>query len=381
MKTEEVHFNHDPSSNVGDALTIRWNAGGQPIAPPEWRAGQSPKPAAYASAPLGATVTIKAKFSDGPAEGNVRIRAIDADLPIPSPGGCLGWLVELIAGLVRALFGNVLGEVAERNVSFAGGQSQLTSFSLSNHRLKTCGVGIHTTKWRWQYRHGMTWLDFDTTQHKIYVVLDVPQGPWRQSTGNETQLPWVDALEKACTWALGTTTKDDAAAAITRGVNTVGNVKYTPSTMFGWGADFELASYLAEVNGGQPFVMNCTDCADAVTTLANLLGCDLFEGRFNDMQTRRFLTLNGNPANQADWAPWGWSYHEICWLHQIGQNELIYDGCLQVDMDDDYADAIHVAKHPEKMRFGMNDPGDYRYRLVASGPATIEGTPRRRTVI
>jgi hypothetical protein len=118
----------------------------------------------------------------------------------------------------------------------------------------------------------------------------------------------------------------------------------------------------------------------AVTALSNLLGCDLFEGRFFNMVTRKFLTLNGIPALETDWVSWSWGYHEICWLHQMGQNELIYDGCLQVDMDNNYADLVHVALHPVKMKFGMSDPGDYRYRLIESGNGDLENIPRRRIV-
>ncbi len=66
----------------------------------------------YASAPLGSTVTIKARFSGGPPGGTRQIRARDAYVEPSDPGGCLGWLVILIAKLIRAIFGNVLGDAA-----------------------------------------------------------------------------------------------------------------------------------------------------------------------------------------------------------------------------------------------------------------------------
>lgn len=382
MRVEEVHFNHDPNAATADALNIRVNAAGTAIVAPEWKRGAVPKPAAYAIAPLGPQVTIKARFSDGPTEGSRRIRAIDAWLPPASPSGCLGWIFQSIALLLRALFGNVLGDTDEQVVHFDGaGNSGLVTFTLVHHKLKTSGVGIRTTDWKWQYRIGHHWHDFDTTQHKVYLVLDMPQGPWNQNpAGNNLQLPWTDALDKACVWALGVTTKDDAAARVTIAINTQSNQSYTPATMFLDFAtgDYKLTSYLAEINGGPPFQLNCTDCADAVTTFSNLLGCDLYEGRFYNMQTKPFLTLNGNPAVAADWVTWNWSYHEICWLHQMGQNELIYDGCLQVDMSDN--PGTHIAQHPIKMRFGMNAPNDYRYRLVQSGAASLAPPPSRRPV-
>jgi hypothetical protein len=62
----------------------------------------------------------------------------------------------------------------------------------------------------------------------------------------------------------------------------------------------------------------------------------------------------------------------------MGQNERVYDGCLQLDMDDDYADAVHVAMHPIKMIFGTTDPSHYKYRLIESGTGALENIPRRR---
>ena len=381
MRVEEVHFNHDLNSSTGDALNIRKGFTGNVIQAPEWKRGLPSQPAAYASAALGTQVFIKAKFSGGPPGQGRKIRAIDMWVPPTGPTGCLGWLIYWIAMLLRALFGNVLGETDEQMVAFdQAGQSGLVTFTLINHKLKTSGIGIRTTEWKWQVYDQGGWNDFDATQHKIYVILDVPNGPWNQNVVvNNTQLPWTDALDKACLWALGAKTKDEAAERITKAVNTQPNQSYTPATMFGF-QSYHLSLYLAQLDSGSPFVLNCTDCADAVTTLANLLGCDLVEGRFFNMVTRKFLTLNGNPAIEPDWVTWSWGYHEICWLHQMGQNELIYDGCLQVDMDNNYADLVHIAQHPVKMQFGLSAPGDYRYRLIETGTGNLESFSRRRSV-
>jgi hypothetical protein len=384
MQVDEVHFNHDVGNATADALTIRKGPGGNPVQAPEWRRGFPPESAAYASAPLGPTVTIKARFSGGPPGGTKQIRALDAYVEPSDPGGCLGWLVILIVKLIRAIFGNVLGDAAEKTVAFdANGMSGLETFTLVNHKLKTASVGIRTTDWKWQHRKGQgkgsKWVTFDTTQHRIYTVLDMPTAPWTQGAGNNTQLPWIDALDKACAWATGASTKDAASAAITRAVNTQPLQSYTPSTLFGF-STYHLSSYLGQLNGGAPFQLNCTDCADAVTTLSNLVGCDLWEGRFFNMVTRKFLTLNGNPAIEADWVSWSWGYHEICWLGAIGQFASVYDGCLQLDMDDNYGDLVHDPLHPIKMTFGTTDPAHYKYRLIQSGPGNLENVPRRRTL-
>ena len=287
------------------------------------------------SAPLGRlrrSRTGRASNAQGevlgwPAELFAQNPPVDAWLPPATPGGCLGWLLKWFSALLRALFGNVLGDTDERLVQFDGaGNSGLMAFALINHKLKTSGVGIRTTDWKWQFWHHHHWHDFGTTQHKIYLVLDMPAGPWNQNTaGNNLQLPWTDALDKACFWALGATTKDQCAERVTTAINAQPNQSYTPATMFvDFGTDsYKLSSYLSQLTGGAPFQLNCTDCADAVTTFSNLLGCDLYEGRFFNMVTRTFFTLNGNPTVLTDWVSWTWGYHEICWLHQIGQSPVL----------------------------------------------------------
>lgn len=385
MYVDEIHFNHDTNSAGGDALNIRRNAGGQPIRAPEWKFGRAPQPAAYARGAIRGTVTIKVRLRGGPPNGVRCIRAIDAYLPPANPGGCIGWLVSLLAAIIHALVGNVLGDARARIVSFdANGDSALETFELINHKLAVAAVGGRTTEWAWQSRPAKRWTrwrEFDRTTHRIYTIIDLPRGPWEQDASfNNLQLPWADALEKACTWAVGAGDADAAAERITRAINTRSNQSYTPATMFGFTPPYQLGSYMAHLDSGSPFVLNCTDCANAVTTFANLLGCDLWEGRFFNMVTRKFLTLNGNPANNADWVSWSWGYHEICWLGAIGVNRPVYDGCLQLDMDDNYGDNVHVAQHPIKMNFGQNAPTDYRYRLIESGVGNLENIPRRRAV-
>lgn len=388
MKVNEVHFNHDESSATSDAINIRINAGGTPVQAPEWRDGFPPLPAAYALAALSSQITIKARFSDGPHNGIRVIRALDGSLSHPRCD-LLYRIVRILKVIILTLFGKVLLEVRERKIHFdASGKSALETFTVMSYNLKRRGVDIHNIKWIWQYKskckwlpYFSTWKNFSKTQHKLYIILDIPNGPWEQTLNvNNTQIPWADALDKSCVWAAGATNKDRAAELITKAINTRPNQSYTPYTIFGFNPPYQLTSYMNCLDSGSPFSLNCTDCADGVTTFANLLGCDLWEGRFFNMHTRKFLTLNGDPAVEADWVVWDWNYHEICWLGSMGQNEFIYDGCLQVDMDDNYNDLVHSARHPVKMRFGLDQPEDYRYRLIESGNGNLENTPRRRSV-
>ncbi|HUR80932.1 MAG TPA: hypothetical protein VM733_09210, partial [Thermoanaerobaculia bacterium] len=252
----------------------------------------------------------------------------------------------------------------------------LETFTLNATYLGNSGfVTKRNTVWKWQYKWGKAWNDFDNTAHTMYITADTPTAPWVQS-GTASQLPWVSALERACLWAIGKKTKDEVAESITREVNRVPNVSYTPMTMFGF-SDYQLTSYLTHLGGGA-FVMNCTDAADAVTTLSNLLGCNLAEGRFFNMQTRQFLTLSGDPNVAADWVSWNWSYHEICWLNDFSSN-IVWDGCLQLDVST--TPGVHTAMLAAKMPFSVPAPNDYKTLLIASGTGNLEAFNRHRAVV
>lgn len=380
MQLEEVHFNHNPGTATGDAITICLDKSSGAVVAPEWK--RSPvkrEPAAYARDAITGPVTIKAKFSGGPQNATVNVRAVDATAPPQQQPGCGGFIAWLIQRLVQAVFGTN-SEVLAAPVNFNGaGNSGLTSFQLNAPWLTPSAyVSKRNVSWRWQYDQNGTWTDFDTSNHTVYVTLGLPNAPWVQS-GNASQLPWATALDQACAWAVLAKTTDDVAASITRGVNQVPNVTYTPSTLF---VDFmtgsyELQAYLAALAGG-PFQMNCTDCADAVTTLANLLGCTLAEGQFGTLNTKTFLTLSGDPSVPSDWVDWEWGYHEICWLNDFSSN-TVWDGCLQLDMSN--VPGTHVAQLPVKMAFDTASPDDYKSRLIASGPGTQHSPVRRRPVV
>lgn len=388
MHVSEVHFNHDPLSLTGDAITIRQSYEEGRIASPEWVKGQPGKGVAYASEPLGPTVTVNARFGGGPPGETFQIRAIDADSP-SGPSGCLGLLFFIIVLILRGSRGNVLGSASQSSVTFDGsGNSPVVTMSLSGHRLKTSGVGKFVTRWRWEYKGDGGWTEFDRTTHEIFVVLDAPRPPWSQqiipevvgfATGpgdlfwDNTQLPWVTALEVACAWAHGAKTKHDAASEITRAVNSETPQVYNTLTNYG---GFGLTGYLADLAAGAPFQTNCTDCANAVTVLSNLLGCDLWAQYFSTPlePTKPFLTLNGDPGTEADWVSYIWSYHEFGWIGPPNTTGKVYDACLQVDTDTDPDDKVHIAQHPLAMPFTTYKP------LLWDGNGGLDSFQERRSV-
>ncbi len=391
-----IEFNHDPTSATTDALTIRRNATTF-VTVPEWQRGVSvnpeDSPAAYALAQVrGHAVTIKAQFRATTPLTSVQIRALDADVQPPGPSGCLGWILQLLYALLRALFGNVLGEPGARLVTFgAGGVSGFEEFTLQHTRLDKAPVGVYTTRWRWQYRKkGGPWKDFDTSAHRVYLVLDTPSGPWQQTPYDaaNTQLPWTDVLDYACAWARLATSADDAAAKITASVYDLGPGTVTYDCPGGGGSRysagvFNCTAFIERLRGGAgngQFV-NCSDCATFVSSFANAVGCNLVQGVMGySFQLNELLAIGSNVWQTA--CGWGsfW-YHEVAW-DTVGAAGNVWDACLQVDGDADPKTAPHTPLLPVKLRFG--NPGDllYRDRLSPGGNCNpLPGTAQQRTVI
>ena len=157
--------------------------------------------------------------------------------------------------------------------------------------------------------------------------------------------------------------------------NGSGRVSYDTSngsTFYGL-ITFSLSQMIDRMNGGVGLgaKVNCTDSADTVSTLANLLGCDLWQSR---MSSPFGFALNEVIAiGYGIWAVpfgYGFNYHEVAWKGACTQNENIFDGCLKVDGDADPTTAPHSPLLPTNMLFGGCGNLDYRLRLC---PPTSDG--------
>lgn len=346
-----IQFNWHVGAHTNDALDIRRNhASAAPT--PSWRQG------------------VASLYADSPA-----CYAIDE-----TRGNTLAIRVALRAnGLsgayVRALGGSRLGTVKERFVAFtASGYSGYETFELENPTFHDHGVDIYNVTWRWQWREhpGDPWRELLLTRHRVYVVLRTPMGPWEQ-TGGSTSLPWTDALELACDWARGTTDATAAATRVTERYNASGRVSYDTSsgaTAYGSGT-YQFTQMIDRLNGGVGLgeKVNCTDSANTVSTLANLLGCDLWQSRMG-------WGFDLNPLIAIGYSTWevpfygSFSYHEVGWTGGCTEHDRVFDGCLHVDGDTDPTSAPHTALLPVDMVFGNCSTMDYRMRLC---PPTSAG--------
>ncbi len=412
VRLEAIQFNHDPTSATSDALNIRRNAT-EFVAVPEWRRGVSVNPedapAAYSMRDTeGQTITIKAQLrATDPKVTSFWIRAVDPTYePSPGPGGCgclafLKWLFKLLA---RLLTGNVLGAVKRRKITFpAGGLTGFETFELKKVDLHKAGVGVRTTIWRWQYSRKKfgPWTDFETTQHRIYTVVEIPKTPWTQTPyqASNTQLPWTEVLDYACRWGILAKDVDNAAAGVTRGVYDLGPGTITydcpggGSTHYSSGS-FNCTRFLERLKGGvgNGVYVNCTDCATIASTFANALGADLWQSRMEPPVSSPAWSFGLNPMlgiGSAVWQPccgWGgFSYHEVAWKGACTAAEAIFDACLQVDGDADPTSSPHTPLLPVDLQFGAVGAGLYRDRLATpAGRPDCEPNPgsrQRRSVI
>ena len=345
-----IVFNFNSATHSNDALNLRRNFASV-LPSPVWRRGSSAVArescAAYAIAPtLGQPLAIR-----------VALRANG-----------------LSAAFVRAVGGGRLGSVREQLVSFdASGSSGWQTFQLENTTFHAHGVGAADIAWSWQWRRLATdpWRPLLTTRHRIYVTLDLPTLPWVQTSGS-TSVPWTDALDIACAWAAGATTRDDAATQVTTRYNGSGRVSYDTvmgATLYGW-VDYQLTQMINRLNGGFGLgeKVNCTDSADTVSTFANLLGCDVWQSRMES-----FFKLN--PMIAIGYSTWAipfsgsFSYHEVAWKGACTSADNVFDGCLKVDADADPVRAPHVPLLATNMLFGDCSTMTYRLRLCPPTPA------------
>lgn len=220
--------------------------------------------------------------------------------------------------------------------------------------------------------------------HRIYVILARPTAPWT------AQAPWVAALDIACGWAAGANNIDDAARLITERYNGSGVVSYdtiSGSTMYGF-TSFNLTEMLERLTGGVGLgeKVNCTDSADTVSTLANVVGCDLWESRMEASFALNPIVAIGYNTWEVPFG-WGFSYHEVPWKAGCTNNDNVFDGCLKLDADADPTQPPHSPMIASNMLFGDCSAMNYRKRLctpASDGCPNCEaqpGTRQRRPIV
>jgi hypothetical protein len=377
-----VAFNHDSNRATNDALNIRRD-GDEFVAVPEWQQGQtSPSVAAYSIATTsGRTITIRARFAGPESAGRtVQVRA----LPAPPPAVLSLGVPPADAAVINELWtynATALGRVGARDVAFdANGDSGFVTFDLIDPLFHHRGVGIFHVVWAWQFRAAPSaaWLPLETTQHRVYSLLDIPTAPWEQQPYNpfNTQLPWTRVLDWAALWATGAHDAVTAASIITSAVFAQGGWSITYGCQFSAPSrysfpGFDCTRFLERLAGlpGHGVFVNCSDCATFTSTFANAVGCDLWQSQmFNELQAFPVnpAQLIGEPFAGVVCGTGLFLYHEVAWTGACGVDEEVYDACMQgLVVLAPFGPSITVL--PVNLTFG--NPGSGGYRDLLATPA------------
>jgi hypothetical protein len=350
-----VQFNYRERS-----IPLKHHLTNTPVAVPEFQAGVRNEPACYLAGTL------------------PRIQVVLRRLPAFAPG-------TYTVGATGSHGGVRYKDVTP--VFNASGLSQTIEFELMWPLPSTVERAAVSIDWYARLTPGPAkTAAIGSAVHRIYIILARPTAPWTQ------QQPWVAALELACGWAAGANNVDDAARLVTEKYNGSGRVSY--DTVGGWtmygSSTFNLTEMLERLNGGVGLgeKVNCTDSANTVSTLANVLGCDLWQSR---MESNASFALN--PVIAIGYNVWavpfgfGFSYHEVPWKGACTDNENIFDGCLKVDADADPTQPPHTPLLPTNMLFGDCSTLNYRRRLCppsANGCPNCQaqpGTRQRRAIL
>lgn len=300
---------------------------------------------------------------------------------------------------------SVLGRVEEgeiKNFTAHGGYTNETKLTLADVRLSDTGVGKSNVAWQWQYRLGGSerWIDIDRTEHAVYTILSSPKPPWRLSDFprdlHESQRPWTEVLDYACSWAKGAKTPDAAATLITKEVYALGKkpvvfhgvpsyFRYDREGHYsGIGDEFYCSNFLDLLAGKptRPPHLNCSDFASVITTFSNILGCELGvmglglppNSEADDFKLNPILPM-GFDSPTEPYHIEDFSFHAVAWRSSEQEGDVsrgtVFDAITKVDGDDNPSDDPHSWVLAANMNFGEQTENPtqlgYLHRFVAPG--------------
>lgn len=277
------------------------------------------------------------------------------------------------------------GDSDYQTITMRNGKSEPTyaTFSLKVQSGKTPGVRIEKGKLEWKCSTDkVKWQTIFKTELTIYVLLASPNQPWtagEEGGMHQLQWPWTDVLDKTCCWAEGKKTAHEVVWTVTNHINNGIGLKYDTQQGVAHYIDdkqrFRLTAFLQYMNTDkESCIVNSTDCATIVTTLANITGCHLAEKMIGwNFQCNKIIFL-GDTAWRKPFAPSGENVVTPGMLpfHETAMNKgeawkqnndyQVYDASLQIDGssspdDDQKIDSLRKALLPAGIRFSAFPDG------------------------
>ena len=283
--------------------------------------------------------------------------------------------------LDAVLNGTLLSDLGATTVSFTSGESGYADFTMSGAVASSVGLNASNSyAWRVRAINGVSLSSpisvASTGPHKTYVILGEPVEPWSNEP-NVRNNAWSTALDLTCQWASGKTTRQQVATAVTKEINECDKfmydmiryaAHYTDNRGLLGNGHIELTALIGRIMGEEskgPFV-NCQDCASAVVSMSNLVGCDLWCNRMGKyFKTRKILPIGCVQVSEEEF-----TFHEVAWEGQCRDQDLVYDACLQYDVDEAPGVEPLVLDSPCGVMFSDGSelsPFAYRERLAKDG--------------
>ena len=314
----------------------------------------------------------------------------DADLVIEAVFECYGnpdsatYKVEVLDGANM-----LLGSSEEVLVSTSG---DVYKFAVPSFKMAK-GFFQSELRFRWRYRvrsafgSGIT----QTMAVPFYNFPLRPQLPWVWDSKSDNN-PWTDALDLL--WEKGRSEfakmkevceQAEIAEVVTKIVNSKVGLVYEDrlgASQFGIDA-FDVSDFLSVVIDEKQkvsnrandvgFLVNCTDCASAVTTFSNLFGGSLYnvkfgtispaetqsEGRtiFIKFRCNEVRTLGASKCEAPFKRPMsngGFGYHEVSMFGEYAHTSSIYDACLEVNENVINIPNVRKPRLPTNLRFSSS---------------------------
>ena len=365
VRPTNIKFNWNPNSAANDAINLRRDyATPYDVSGGEYTLSHN-FPVCYVT---NVTPVVKAKFSVVPdAVSSLELDAV--------------------------LNGTLISDLGSAAVSFTSGESGYADFAMSGAVASSVGLNASNSyTWRVRAINRVTLASpksvASTGPHKTYVILGEPVGPW-SNTPNEHNNAWSTALDLTCQWASGKTTRQQVATAVTKEINEcdrfvydmlIGGERYSCNSGLDVEAHVDLTSFIDRINGkeGNGMFVNCQDCASAVVAMSNLVGCDLWCNRLErNFNTRKFLPIGFPELIERNFV-----FHEVAWEGQCRDQDLVYDACLQYDVDETPGVEPFVLDSPCGVMFSDGSelsPFVYRERLSANGANGYERCVNQNT--